>query len=124
MKNKLRIIIFFQIGFLFTTMVNANEANILDVDVKNEGNDRYTFHVTVQHEDKGWDHYADRWEILTPEGEIVAIRILRHPHIKEQPFTRGLPFVPVSKDINEVTIRAHCSVDGFEGIENKLTLPE
>ncbi len=60
MKNKLRIIIFFQIGFLFTTMVNANEANILDVDVKNEGNDRYTFHVTVQHEDKGLDHYADR----------------------------------------------------------------
>jgi len=124
MKNKLRIIIFFQMGFLFTTMANANEANILDVDVKNEGNDRYTFHVTVQHEDNGWDHYADRWEILTPEGEIVAIRILRHPHIKEQPFTRGLPFVPVSKDINEVTIRAHCSVDGFEGIENKVTLPE
>jgi len=54
----------------------------------------------------------------------VAIRILRHPHIKEQPFTRGLPFVPVSKDINEVTIRAHCSIDGFEGIENIVTLPE
>jgi len=123
MKIGIRIILFFLLLSLPTLIVSANEANILNVGIKNEGNDRYTFNVTVQHEGKGWDHYADRWEILTPEGEIVAIRVLRHPHIKEQPFARNLPFVPVSKDINEVTIRAHCSVDEFGGKEIMLKIP-
>ena len=103
--------------------MHAKEADIVDVVVTNEGDERYTFSVTVQHEDEGWQHYADRWEILTPEGEIVAVRVLRHPHVKEQPFTRNLPFVPVPEDISEVTIRAHCSMDGFGGEEKVISLP-
>ena len=40
--------------------------------------------------DSGWDHYANRWEVLEPEGQVIATRTLLHPHVDEQPFTRSL----------------------------------
>ncbi len=119
-----RVILFFALLLISATIVNASEANILNVDFKNEGNARYTFNVTVQHEDKGWNHYVDRWEVLTPDGQIISIRVLRHPHVKEQPFTRSLPFVAVPEDIKKVIIRAHCSVDGFGGNEIEVFIPK
>jgi len=100
------------------------EADVIHVDVKNEGDNRYTFKVTVKHADIGWNHYADRWEILTPDTKIVSIRVLRHPHVKEQPFTRSLPFVPVPINVNKVIIRAHCSIDEFGGKEIEVDLPQ
>ena len=104
-------------------ILHASEADVIDVEIIPEGDDRYTFNVTVQHEDTGWDHYADRWEILNLQEEIIAIRPLRHPHLKQQSFTRGLPFVPINQDTNEVKVRAHCSVDGFTGREVVSKLP-
>ena len=98
------------------------EADIINVDIKGEGENRYTFKVTVQHEDTGWDHYADRWEILTTTGEIIAVRILQHPHVTEQTFTRQLPFVVIPENINQVIIRAHCSVHEFGGKEISIPI--
>ena len=43
--------------------------------------------VTVQHADTGWDHYADAWEVLAPDGTVLGTRTLLHPHTDEQPFT-------------------------------------
>ena len=102
-------------GFLITTVAYAEPADVLNVEVNNHGDARYTFKVTVQHADTGWDHYADAWVIFTEDGEYLASRNLQHPHIKEQPFTRALPNLPVNEGINSVVIRAHCSRDGFSG---------
>jgi hypothetical protein len=44
----------------------------------------------VRHEDVGWQHYADRWEVLASGGEVLATRVLAHPHVDEQPFVRNL----------------------------------
>jgi hypothetical protein len=41
--------------------------------------------VTVRHADEGWEHYADCWEVLTLDGEVLATRELAHPHDNEQP---------------------------------------
>ena len=76
-----------------------------------------TFKVTVNHADEGWSHYADRWEVVAPGGEILAARVLRHPHVGEQPFTRTLTNVPIPASVTEVTIRAHDSVHGYGGAE-------
>ena len=52
--------------------------------------DTWRFDVTVAHGDTGWDHYADGWEVLSPDGARLGYRELLHPHETEQPFTRSL----------------------------------
>ncbi|HSR61982.1 MAG TPA: hypothetical protein VLN56_01095 [Gammaproteobacteria bacterium] len=102
----------------------ADYADVIEADIKYEGDSRYTFFVTVSHKDTGWDHYADRWEILTLDDEVITGRVLRHPHVGQQSFTRPLHFVSLPDDISQVKIRAHCTRDGFGGKTMEIGLPE
>jgi hypothetical protein len=79
---------------------------------------RCVVQATVRHADEGWDHYADGFEVLTPDGEVIARRVLRHPHVDEQPFTRALPGIEIPAGVDSVRIRAHDSVHGFGGEEH------
>ena len=83
-----------------------------------------TFTVTVRHADEGWSHYADSWEVLAPDGRVLATRVLEHPHVEEQPFMRELRGVAVPSDVTSVRIRAHDSVHGFGGREMVVHLRE
>lgn len=74
---------------------------------------RYRIDVTLKHDDSGWEHYADRWEVLDPEGNVIATRVLYHPHEEEQPFTRSLAGVVVPKGVTKLRIRAHDKVHGY-----------
>jgi len=56
----------------FVGSVFGGEADVVAVEVKSPGNQTYSFNVTVSHADQGWDHYADRWELIAPDGEILA----------------------------------------------------
>ena len=76
-----------------------------------------TFSATVRHADAGWKHYADAWEVLAPDGRVIATRVLQHPHVEEQPVTRELSGVEVPADVKSVRIRAHDSVHGYGGRE-------
>ncbi|MBW2289181.1 MAG: hypothetical protein JRG80_22410 [Deltaproteobacteria bacterium] len=76
-----------------------------------------SFVVTVRHDDEGWSHYANAWEILAPDGTVLATRVLRHPHVAEQPFARELSGVEVPADLRSVRIRARDSLHGFGGRE-------
>ncbi|MFQ5802802.1 MAG: hypothetical protein ACE5JQ_07915 [Candidatus Methylomirabilales bacterium] len=102
----------------------AGKADILAVEVTKSGGGTYTFVVTVQHKDTGWDHYADRWEILSLDGTMLAKRVLLHPHVDEQPFTRSLRGVTIPKGIRQVRIRAHDNVHGFGGLEKEVMVPD
>jgi hypothetical protein len=68
--------------------------------------------VTVAHADSGWDHYADRWDVLTPDGTRLGSRTLYHPHVNEQPFTRALDGVTIPPGVTTVIVRAHDTVHG------------
>jgi hypothetical protein len=103
--------------------VLAGEADVLEARAIPMGNGAYRFDVTVQHADTGWDHYADGWEILAPDGTVLSARTLLHPHVDEQPFTRSLTGVVVPAGITEVTVRAHDSVDGYGGREAVVEIP-
>jgi hypothetical protein len=109
---------------LFAGTAAAGEADVVGVDVKPTAGGRYRFLVTVRHADEGWSHYADRWEVIGPDDTVLATRVLRHPHVEEQPFTRGLPDVEIPRDIERVTIRAHDSEHGFGGEEVAVDLPD
>jgi len=90
----------------------------------------WTFHVTVRHPDTGWEDYANGWDVLTPDGEVIKpdpsspfTRLLLHPHETEQPFTRSQNGVAIPPDVTQVRVRAHDSVDGFGGREVAVDLP-
>jgi hypothetical protein len=74
--------------------------------------------VTVRHDDQGWDHYADAWQVLDAAGgKILAERVLAHPHTSEQPFTRSLSGVVLPPGTRRVRVRARCNVHDFGGRE-------
>lgn len=83
----------------------------------------WRFDVTVRHPDTGWDHYADAWEILAPDGTSLGLRELLHPHETEQPFTRSLGGVEIADGIDRVMIRARDTVHGWAQEMFVLDLP-
>ena len=73
---------------------------------------KYNISVTVQHVGKGWDHFADAWRVYSTDGEFIGERVLHHPHVNGQPFTRKILGVSISNELSEVTIVAVCSKTG------------
>ncbi len=94
------------VGFAHVTGVSATGSD-----------DAYTFSVTVESSDVDCTHFADWWEVLTPEGALVYRRILLHPHtdaISGNPYTRSGGPVAVKGD-REVIVRAHLNHGGYRG---------
>lgn len=102
----------------------AGEADVLEVVVRVQPDGAFGFDATLRHADEGWDHYADAWDVVAPDGTVLATRVLYHPHVDEQPFTRSLRGVKVPEGVSEITIRAHDSVHGYGGAEKTVALPE
>nr|WP_199190408.1 hypothetical protein [Nitratireductor sp. StC3] len=103
---------------------HAGEADVTAVDISPRADGTYRFDVTVRHADTGWDHYADRWEVVGEDGAVLATRVLAHPHVDEQPFTRSRDGVTVPPGLRTVTVRAHDSVHGFGGRAMTVVLPD
>lgn len=103
--------------FVLIAPAQAGESDVTAVDVRSDGGGKYSFSVTLRHADEGWDHYANRWEVLSMDGEILATRTLFHPHVNEQPFTRSLGGVAVPAGATSVRIRSHDSVHEYGGVE-------
>lgn len=106
-----------------TTGVQAGEADVVDAKISLSSDGSHHFDVTVKHKDAGWEHYADRWEVLDEHGNVLGERVLFHPHDKEQPFTRSLSGVKIPKSVLSVTIRAHDKQHKFGGKEITLKVP-
>ncbi|MEX0693575.1 MAG: hypothetical protein WD075_03935 [Rhodospirillales bacterium] len=106
------IILSFLISTGLVSQALASEASVLDVVVVANEDGTYGFNVTISHNDEGWTHYANKWEVLTPEGKVIGTRTLFHPHVNEQPFMRTLGRVEIPIGVTEVTIRAYDTVSG------------
>lgn len=100
----------------------AGEADVVGVEAVREGAGAWRFNVTVAHEDTGWDHYADKWDVVAPDGTVLGTRVLLHPHEYEQPFTRSLGGVAIPEGVDRVTLRAHDSEHGYGGSEMTVEL--
>ena len=88
-----------------------------------ESVDTWRFSVTVRHNDEGWDHYADRWQVIHKEsGILLGERVLLHPHDSEQPFERSQSGIVMPMCLENVIVRAACTVHGFGGREIVLNL--
>ncbi len=108
---------------LATSPVFADEAHVLSATIAQTAPGVYTISARVKHADSGWDHYADAWEVLAPNGDVIATRVLAHPHVNEQPFTRAKSGIKIPEGVTEVTIRARDSVHGTGGQSVTLSVP-
>ena len=102
----------FAIALILPSIAHAGDVTVVGAEASRQGNGSYRFSVTLKHADSGWDHFADRWQVLSPDGTVLATRVLAHPHEHEQPFTRSLSGVDLPTDLSSVRIRAHDSVHG------------
>lgn len=93
------------------TGTNNETAKIVSVKTSGSEN-KYNFSVGVLSSETGCDQYADWWEVVSTEGELIYRRILVHSHVDEQPFVRSGGIVDISKD-QIVIIRVHMNNSGF-----------
>jgi len=103
----------------FNTAV-ANEVKILAAEFNSSGDNLWSVSVTLKHNDTGWNHYADNWRVVDGEGNVLGDRVLYHPHVGEQPFTRELDSVKIPEGTTTVYIEAHDKVHGWT--PNRLTV--
>jgi hypothetical protein len=102
----------------------AGEADVVDVKVRRTAPGVYDFDVTIRSIDRGWEHYADAFEVLAPDGRLLGQRLLLHPHETEQPFTRELYGVKIPADVVSVTVRARHKPKGYDGKTLSVALPK
>ena len=115
-------ILFCSVFFLQSSGSIAGNADVVDVKITALGNNKYRIDTSVKHADTGWDHYANAWDVLDEKGNKIGSRILHHPHVNEQPFTRSLTLI-IPTHIKVITIRAKDSVHGYGGETISLKIP-
>jgi hypothetical protein len=101
---------------------SAADADVTYVRAVQAEDGSWTFHVTVEHPDTGWEDYTDGWNVITPDGKILKknsddafTRKLLHPHVDEQPFTRSQAGIVIPEGVLTLTVKAHDIVHGFGG---------
>lgn len=101
-------------------LVHSGEVTIVDVEVSCSND--CMFSVTLQHGDEGWEHYANQWDVMTLDGKLLKSRVLLHPHVHEQPFTRSLSGVRIPSGTKAVKIRAKDLKHGYSSQEYVVEL--
>tara|TARA_R110001583_G_scaffold22377_5_gene83968 strand:+ start:577 stop:999 length:423 start_codon:yes stop_codon:yes gene_type:complete len=94
---------------------SLNFAQVQYVEAKQSSNDSWCFNTRVRHQDEGWDHYADVWQVHDINGNLLAERVLLHPHDNEQPFTRSLCGIYIPDNMRQVVVSAQCKQHGVGG---------
>ncbi|ANG63835.1 hypothetical protein A8C75_16030 [Marinobacterium aestuarii] len=112
------------LGFAGLSIAQACEVEILGAEFQSSGADRWSVSVTLQHADSGWDHYADNWRVVDEAGAVLGDRVLFHPHVDEQPFTRALSGVMVPEGTHRLFIEAHDKVHGWSAKRLAVDLAE
>jgi len=100
----------------------ADPAQIVAAELARTG-DSWRASVTLRHGDTGWEDYADGWRIEAPDGTVLGTRVLHHPHVEEQPFTRSQGGITIPGDLSEVHVRARTNTDGWADTTLVVTLP-
>lgn len=110
------------VGVLAPLGAGAGEADVVVARATCNAERICLFTVTVRHADTGWRHYADGFEVLGPDGAVLGTRVLQHPHVHEQPFTRTLAGVEIPPGVERVTVRARDSVHAYGGSTAEVEL--
>lgn len=116
-------------GEVTPQIMNSANADVKHVKAVQSSDGSWTFYVTVYHPDTGWEDYVNGWDVVTSDGVVIKpdknsefTRLLLHPHVDEQPFTRSQSGIIIPGEVTSVVVRAHDLVDGFGGVEVTVDL--
>ena len=111
--------------------MNTADADVKYVKAIQATNGTWTFYVTVYHPDTGWEDYVNGWDVVTLDGIVIKpdqkslfTRLLLHPHIGEQPFTRSQAGIVIPDGVTIVIVRANDLLHGFGGEEITVDLTQ
>lgn len=110
-RLSLAMFLFYAFSCTDSSETRAQYAEVMRVEVSGDELN-YSFSVTLKSPDTGCEQFADWWEVITPEGDLIYRRILLHSHVKEQPFTRSGGPVKIEKN-QGLIIRAHMNTSGY-----------
>ena len=106
---------------LVSAVAKAGDVEIKNVYLKQQGS-TWSADVTLKHDDSGWEHYADAWRLVDMSGKLLGTRVLYHPHVNEQPFTRSLSSIQIPKNTKIIYIEAHDFKRGWSPGKVKVDL--
>ncbi len=121
--SDVKILIGTIIALSISFISNASEVEIVSANAECDKARQCIFRVELRHADTGWEHYANFWQVMGPDGKVLVDRVLHHPHVNEQPFTRSSSRVGIASSIKHVTIKAGDKPNGLNSEIYKLTLP-
>lgn len=98
------------------------KASIVSVTTSGDEN-AYTFSVGIASPDTGCEQYANWWEVISEDGDLLYRRILGHSHVNEQPFVRSGGSVSITSG-TVVIVRAHMNTSGYGTIGYKGSISE
>ncbi len=119
--NKNNLLLAFSL-FSYTLIASAGDVAIQTVALYHQSQNEYAITVQLQHDDIGWEHYADVWRIMDDKGNILGTRTLLHPHVDEQPFARSLNNIKIDDAFETLYIEAHDTVHGWTQTRLKIDL--
>lgn len=105
----------------FSQISYANDVEIVNVYME-QTDAGWRAEVTLKHDDTGWGHYADAWRIVDGNGHLYKTRVLYHPHVNEQPFTRSLSGIVIPEDQTIIYVEAHDKQHGWSKQRVKVDL--
>lgn len=109
-------------AFALGTAASADPARIEAIEA-HERADGWVISVTLRHADTGWEDYADGWRMELSDGTVLAHRVLEHPHVTEQPFTRSKTGVAIPEGVDTVHVRARTAPEGWDSSSVAVSLP-
>lgn len=98
--------------------------DVIAVQVRAHGPDRFDFDVTVSSPYDTPQRYADGFRVGSLDGKVLhGERKLWHDHAGEQPFTRDLYGVSIPPGVRMVKVQARDQRHGYGGRSMEVTLP-
>ena len=83
----------------------------------------YDFLVMLRTPYASPSRYAAGWRVLTPGGEVIAVKRLARPYLGDGSFWRRQAGVRVSRGLRRAQLEARDSRNGYGGRRLTVTLP-
>jgi len=98
-----------------TPSSDPDYAQVKFVQATRDNDGSWCISTRVRHHDQGWNHYADGWRVVDEQENQLGWRLLAHPHVHEQPFTRDLCGINIPPGVKHIRVEAKCNLHGYGG---------